>query len=98
MNATKNNDSHNIKRYALLYDTFINRTLSTITGENQFHATLNANGHYVVQPVPAYKVPECLITYEQSIDEVCIVPSPHTPLNWSTAMLQLALGLGISTR
>jgi len=98
MNARKNNDSHNIKRYALLYDTFINRTLSTITGENQFHATLNANGHYVVQPVPAYKVPECLITYKQSAEEVCIVPSPHTPLNWSTAMLQLALGLGISTR
>jgi hypothetical protein len=52
-----------------------------------------------VQNVPAYKLPECYVTYELPDGKVFQVASPDTPLNWSTAMLKEAIGiLSIASR
>lgn len=81
-------------RYRILSAHFLNRALSMVTGDNQWHAVLGTDNQYHVQRVPAFRLPECLITYQRSADETpLIVPSPHTPLNWSSVMLKLALGL-----
>jgi hypothetical protein len=81
-------------RYRALSTRFLNRTLSTITGENQWYAVLGNDNLYHVKQVPAFKLPECLITYQSDLEgEPLIVPSPHTPLNWSSVMLKQAIGL-----
>lgn len=80
--------------YRALSTHFLNRTLSTITGENQWHAVLGDDSLYHVQQVPAFKLPECLVTYQSDKEDgPLIVPSPHTPLNWSSVMLKQAIGL-----
>lgn len=80
--------------YRHLSTDFLNRMLSTVTGENQWHAVLGNDNLYHVQQVPAFRLPECLITYQSDQkDEPLIVPSPHTPLNWSSVMLKQAIGL-----
>lgn len=81
------------ERYRTLSIQFLNRLLATITGESDYHAVLDTTGHYIVQKAPAAKLPECYVTYQAGDGTVFVVPSPHTPLNWSTAMLKEALGL-----
>lgn len=80
-------------RYKTLRDVYIRRMLSTITTDGQWHATLDDNGHYRLQKVPAWRLPECYITYQLPGREPLVVPSPHTPLNWSSASLKEAIGL-----
>jgi len=81
------------ERYRSLGVRYMNHMLATITGENQWHAVLDDNKRYVIQKAPANRLPECYITYETPNKEQFIVPSPHTPLNWSSAMLKEAVGL-----
>ena len=71
----------------------MNRMLATVTGLDNWHAVLDDNKQYVLQKVPANRLPECYITYEAPDGKQIIVPSPHTPLNWSSAMLKQAVGL-----
>ncbi len=81
-------------RYRALSTHFLNRMLSTITGEDQWHAVLGDDNLYHVQQVSAFKLPECLVTYQSDQEaRVLVVPSPHTPLNWSSVMLKQAVGL-----
>lgn len=79
--------------YRSLGTCFMNRTLATITGPGSWHAVLDDDKQYVVQKAPTNRLPECYITYETPDGERFIVPSPHTPLNWSSAMLRQAVGL-----
>ncbi len=80
------------QHYRRLSSTYLNRQLHLITGDGQYQAVLRADGSYAVQPVPAFKLPECYITYHDAAGEF-MVASPHTPLNWSTATLREALGM-----
>lgn len=88
-------DIKNRARYEAISAKFLNRALSTVVGDNQWHAVLNADGAYRVQKVIAHKLPECYVAYKTQKGDVFFVPSPHTPLNWSSAMLQEAVGLGV---
>lgn len=72
---------------------FLNRMLATITGEDEWHAVLDSNKQYAIQKVPATRLPECYIAYRTNDAHTFVVPSPHTPLNWSSAMLKEAVGL-----
>jgi hypothetical protein len=81
------------ENYRVLSTRFLNQTIATITGNNQYHAVLNAKKQYIIKKVPADRLPECLVTYETPQGTVFTVPSPHTPLNWSSAMLKEAVGL-----
>jgi len=93
--AKQGGDVENAMRYQQISARFLNRALSTVTGDNQWHAALATNGAYRVQKVAAYKLPECYVAYETQKGDSFFVPSPHTPLNWSSAMLQEAIGLGL---
>jgi hypothetical protein len=79
--------------YRDLSTSFLNRALSTVTGNDQWHAVLDSQGYYHVRQVPAYKLPECYVAYQSAAGETFTVPSPHTPLNWSSAALRHAIGL-----
>lgn len=79
-------------RYRTTSYRYLNRMLSTVTGNDQWHAVRDANGHYRIKQVTAYRLPECNVTYTIGDSRFC-VPSPHTPLNWSTAMLREAIGM-----
>lgn len=81
------------ERYRELSTLFLNASLSMITGEDQWHAVLDSTGHYQPRKVPAYKLPECYVAYRLPNGDTFRVPSPHTPLNWSSAMLKEAVGL-----
>ena len=78
--------------YIAICTKFINRQLATITGGNTWHTRLTDNGTYAVAPVPAFKLPECYITYKINTKDI-IVASPHTPLHWSNAMAEEATAL-----
>lgn len=82
-------------RYKNIRDAYIHRMLGTITTDRQWHATRAVTGHYQVQQVAAWRLPECYITYQLPGREPLVVPSPHTPLNWSSASLKEAIGLSI---
>lgn len=71
---------------------YLNRMLILVTGDNDWHAVLGEDGYYKVVQAPAFKLPECYVTY-RTADGEFVVPSPHTPLNWSSAMLRQAVGL-----
>ena len=79
--------------YRGLATEFLNRMLANITGEQQWNAVLQTDGGYRVQPVTAFRLPECQLAYRNSDDQLLLVPSPHTPLNWSSIMLKQSLGL-----
>lgn len=81
------------KAYQKLATGFLNQTLATITGEHGYHAVLNSNKQYIVQSAPAARLPECYVAYQTRAGQTFTVPSPHTPLNWSSAMLKEAVGL-----
>lgn len=80
-------------RYRSLSANYFNRALSMVTGKAHWTAALDGEGLYQVQHVSAFRLPECMIAYETSDGEQLVVPSPHTPLNWSSAMLKLSVGL-----
>lgn len=85
------------QHYRQLSTKYLNQALRLVTGQDQYTAALQANGDYQVQKLPAYKLPECFVSYRDKDGEF-VVGSPHTPLNWSTAMLREAVGLlGVST-
>lgn len=93
----RDGDAISAARYQEMSARFLNRALSTITGTNQWHAVLGKDDAYEIKKVAAYKLPECYIAYETPKGEVFFAPSPHTPLNWSSAMLKEAVGmLGMS--
>lgn len=79
--------------YENLATIYLNRSLSLVTGAKQWHATLSKNGYYELRSVPAFRLPECYVTYHTPAGETFDVPSPHTPLNWSSAMTRQAIGL-----
>lgn len=87
---TMGDESANYRKQGIEY---LNRMLALITGENDWHAVLNPDGFYKVEQAPAYKLPECYVTYRTADGDEFVVPSPHTPLNWSSAMLRQAVGL-----
>ena len=89
----RNDNPEAIAHYKKLGIDFANLQMSTITGKDHWNAALNASGEYEVRQVKAFRLPECMIAYKTSKGEVFIVPSPHTPLNWSSATHKLALGL-----
>ena len=80
-------------QYRQLATSYLNRTLSLITGPNHSNAVLNKAGNYEVRPVQPYRLPECYVAYELPSGQILNVPSPHTPLNWSSAMAKQAIGL-----
>jgi hypothetical protein len=67
--------------------------LALVTDNDQWHAVLGADGFYNIKQVSPFKLPECYVTYRASDGDEFVVPSPHTPLNWSSAMLRQAIGL-----
>lgn len=79
-------------RYRAHAERFLNRTLALVTGEMQWHI-VREEDEYAVLPAPAFALPECYIAYRHKEKDAVFVPSPHTPLNWSSAMLRLAVGL-----
>jgi hypothetical protein len=81
------------KRYRTISTQFLNYMLSTVTGEDSWNAVLDSEKQYVIHRVPAAKLPECYVTYQTPEGDTFVVPSPHTPLNWSTATLKEAVGL-----
>lgn len=81
------------RTYQHLAAHFLNQMLATVTGERSYHAVLNDAKQYVVQPVPAARLPECYVAYQTKDGQTFTVPSPHTPLNWSSVMLKEAVGL-----
>jgi hypothetical protein len=81
------------KAYQKLATRFLNQTLATVTGEHSYHAVLDSNKQYIIQSAPAARLPECYVAYQTTDGQVFTVPSPHTPLNWSSAMLKEAVGL-----
>jgi hypothetical protein len=93
LTAMHDNTPDEAALYRDLSTQFLNRSLSTITGENQWHATLDENGQYTITQVPPYKLPECNVSYKSTTGEIFSTPSPHTPLNWSSAMTKQAIGL-----
>jgi hypothetical protein len=72
---------------------YLNRMLALVTGDDDWHAVLGEDGYYKVVQAPAFKLPECYVTYRTADGNEFIVPSPHTPLNWSSATLRQAVGL-----
>jgi hypothetical protein len=81
------------KEYRELSVAYLNRVLSLVTGPDQYHAVLDADGRYEIRRVPPYRLPECYVAYELPTGEIIDVPSPHTPLNWSSAMARQSIGL-----
>jgi len=81
------------EQYRELATSYLNRALSLITGPAQYHAVLDTNGYYEIRHVQPYRLPECYVTYELPSGDIMDVPSPHTPLNWSSAMARQAVGL-----
>ncbi|MDX2776062.1 hypothetical protein PV379_01670 [Streptomyces caniscabiei] len=81
------------QRYQKIYDSYLRRMIGTVTLEGQWSAALNADGEYEVREVTAWKLPECYITYQLDDKAPLLVPSPHTPLNWSSVSLKEAIGL-----
>ena len=79
--------------YHRLANRYLNRVLSLITGPKQYHAVLGAEGSYEIRHVQPYRLPECYVTYELPSGTIIDVPSPHTPLNWSSAMARQTIGL-----
>lgn len=78
---------------------FLNQGLTHITGDTQWHMVLGADDEYQVKRAPADRIPECYVWYE-FIDGAgqrvrFNVPSPHIPLNWSSAMFRQAVGLQV---
>ncbi len=90
---TRSSDPEQARNYREFAVRHLNSMLATVTGEDQWHAVLREDDGYHVREVPPYRVPECYVTYRDDQGNELIVPSPHTPLNWSTAMLRTALGL-----
>ncbi|MGW0658351.1 hypothetical protein [Streptodolium elevatio] len=90
---TQEVDHEQARHYRELGVHYLNRMLATVTGEGQWHAVLREDGDYHVREVPHFRVPECLVTYRDDRGDELIVPSPHTPLNWGTATLKMAVGL-----
>lgn len=81
-------------RYRAISTNNLNVVLSLITGDEQFTSTADNKGIYHVTPVVAWRLPECYVTY-QADDKQAIVPSAHTPLYWSVALLKGTIGLFI---
>jgi hypothetical protein len=81
------------KEYQALSTCFFNHSLATITGVDQWNAVLDDNKRYYLKKVPDARLPECYITYQLPSGETFVVPSPHTPLNWSSAATKQAVGL-----
>jgi hypothetical protein len=89
----KKGQSATAAEYQKLSTCFLNHSLANITGSNQWNAVLDDDKHYVIKKVPSARLPECAITYELPSGELFVVPSPHTPLNWSSAATKQAVGL-----
>lgn len=89
----KSGDQSGARDYRALSTRFLNHMLATVTGEDEWHAALDSNKQYAIQKVPATRLPECYIAYQTNDGQTFVVPSPHTPLNWSSAMLKEAVGL-----
>jgi hypothetical protein len=81
------------RHYEELCRLYLDRMLGTITAERQWNAVLDKQGGYQLKKVPAWRLPECYITYQLAEKEPLVVPSPHTPLNWSSVSLKEAVGL-----
>lgn len=69
----------------------LNQTLSLVTGDSQWASALSAHGTHQLQSVPSWQLPECYVTYKAG-DRQAIVPSAHTPLNWTSSLLRSTLG------
>ena len=94
--SLESTDAEDKHYYQEVRDTFLHRMMGTITSDNQWNTTLSSKGEYVVRKVTPWRLPECYIAYQLPGKEPLIVPSPHTPLNWSTASLKEAIGLTVS--
>lgn len=92
LESEREGNKNETKRYEMLATAYFNRHLAAITGKSQWYATLNTHDLYELRPVPVFRFPECLISYQAKDRAVFTVPSPHTPLNWSTAMALESLG------
>lgn len=83
------------QHYQKIQATYLRRMIGTITTDTQWNTALNSSSKYKMQKVRPWRLPECYITYQLPDKEPLVVPSPHTPLNWSTASLKEAIGLAI---
>jgi len=79
--------------YLQLATYFLNTALSLVTGKKQVNVVRNRDGLHQVAPVPEGEMPECWIAFELPSGEHLHVPSPHSPLNWSSAMLKELIGI-----
>lgn len=79
-------------RYLTICTKNLNAVLSLITGDDQFTSATDTDGSYHIVSVNAWRLPECYVTY-QIDQQQTIVPSAHTPLYWSVALLKGTIGL-----
>lgn len=75
---TKNKSSYDL----MIHNFFIG--LSNLLGDDEYSLVQDEDGQPKVVKMPELKFTECFIADEIEGEEI-IFPSPHTPLNWSTA-------------
>ena len=78
--------------YYNVAQTFLNRILSTVTGENEYSVVID-NNKLVAQNIPPNRVTECYVTVSDPNEKKLVFPSPHTPLNWGIKKTAEALAL-----
>jgi len=84
--------------YEELATEHLNRTLSNITGPEEYH-TQQTHGHYGITQAPELRIPECFNYYSYTKNGKKVnraVASPHLPLNWSVAETHKALAINLS--
>jgi hypothetical protein len=92
--ALENGDVALANWYRRLSTIFLNRALSTVTGENQWHIVTGAGGEPKVEKVEPFQQPECYVTVgNRALGQEVTMPGEFTPLNWSTAELMKAVAL-----
>jgi hypothetical protein len=77
-------------RYRALHDEYFMRGLALITGEKEVSLEVSSDGDTRLIRIPRWRMPECYISERVSTRQEVVVPSPHTPLNWSIAEMMEA--------
>jgi hypothetical protein len=80
-------------RYLQLSSYFLNAMLSTVTGADQPQVVIGGDGQRKVTMAVEGELSECWIAFETPDGGLIRAPSPHSPLNWSVAMLREVLGI-----
>jgi hypothetical protein len=90
--------------YAALHERFFEQGLQLIT-QHSWTLDVDEEGLTRIAEVPAWRMPECYIADTTNSGDELVFPSPHTPLNWSTAEMLYAfevrhkvLAIGVTSK